>query len=103
MKNKKYKYLILTVSIFLIVGLSSILLINNSMKDNNSLIAEEESSSFIENDYEGNLIIESDNNNVVTTEEEEEGIIRILPEKDGESVVLLPNPNTDTQVILKKL
>lgn len=101
MKNKKYKYLILTVSIFLIVGLSSILLSNNSMKDNNSLIVQEESSSFIENDYEGNLIIESDNN-VVTTEEEE-GIIRTLPEENGESAVLLPNPNTDTQVILKKL
>ena len=112
MKSKKGKYLILTLSIFILTGLITILSNSNKLKDNSNLISEEKSknliedndkSNLIEDNDKSNLIVENDNNNVVTTEAEGDGSVRVLPENKSESIIVLPNPNSDEQVTLKKL
>ena len=103
MKSKKGKYLILTLSIFILTGLITILSNSNKLKDNSNLISEEKSKNLIEDNDKSNLIVENDNNNVVTTEAEEDGSVRVLPEYKSESIIVLPNPNSDEQVTLKKL
>lgn len=103
MKSKKGKYLILTLSIFILTGLITILSNSNNLKDNSNLISEEKSKNLIEDNDKSNLIVENDNNNVVTTEAEEDGSVRVLPENKSESIIVLPNPNSDEQVTLKKL
>lgn len=103
MKSKKGKYLILTLSIFILTGLITILSNSNKLKDNRNLISEEKSKNLIEDNDKSNLIVENDNNNVVTTEAEEDGSVRVLPENKSESIIVLPNPNSDEQVTLKKL
>ena len=112
MKSKKGKYLILTLSIFILTGLITILSNSNKLKDNSNLISEEKSknliedndkSNLIEDNDKSNLIVENYNNNVVTTEVEEDGSVRVLPENKSESIIVLPNPNSDEQVTLKKL
>ena len=103
MKSKKGKYLILTLSIFILTGLITILSNSNKLKDNSNLISEEKSKNLIEDNDKSNLIVENDNNNVVTTEAEEDGSVRVLPENKSESIIVLPNPNSDEQVTLKKL
>ncbi|MEN8077341.1 hypothetical protein ABFP60_10280 [Clostridioides difficile] len=101
MKSKKGKYLILTLSIFILIGSITILPNKHKGKDNSNLISEEVSKSLIED--KSNLIVENDNNNVVTTEEEEDGSVRVLPDNKSEGIIVLPNPNSDEQVTLKKL
>ena len=103
MKSKKGKYLILTLSIFILTGLITILSNSNKLKDNSNLISEEKSKNLIEDNDKSNLIVENDNNNVVTTEAEGVGSVRVLPENKSESIIVLPNPNSDEQVTLKKL
>ena len=103
MKSKKGKYLILTLSIFILTGLITILSNSNKLKDNRNLISEEKSKNLIEDNDKSNLIVENDNNNVFTTEAEEDGSVRVLPENKSESIIVLPNPNSDEQVTLKKL
>lgn len=103
MKSKKGKYLILTLSIFILTGLITILSNSNKLKDNSNLISEEKSKNLIEDNDKSNLIVENDNNNVFTTEAEEAGSVRVLPENKSESIIVLPNPNSDEQVTLKKL
>ncbi|MDU4884594.1 MAG: hypothetical protein E6176_02110 [Clostridium celatum] len=103
MKSKKGKYLILTLSIFILTGLITILSNSNKLKDNSNLISEEKSKNLIEDNDKSNLIVENDNNNVFTTEAEEDGSVRVLPENKSESIIVLPNPNSDEQVTLKKL
>lgn len=103
MKSKKGKYLILTLSIFILTGLITILSNSNKLKDNSNLISEEKSKNLIEDNDKSNLIVENYNNNVVTTEVEEDGSVRVLPENKSESIIVLPNPNSDEQVTLKKL
>lgn len=103
MKSKKDKYLILTLSIFILTGLITILSNSNKLKDNSNLIGEEKSKNLIEDNDKSNLIVENYNNNVVTTEAEEDGSVRVLPENKSESIIVLPNPNSDEQVTLKKL
>lgn len=103
MKSKKGKYLILTLSIFILTGLITILSNSNKLKDNSNLISEEKSKNLIEDNDKSNLIVKNDNNNVVTTEAEEDGSVRVLPENKSESIIVLPNPNSDEQVTLKKL
>lgn len=103
MKSKKGKYLILTLSIFILTGLITILSNSNKLKDNSNLISEEKSKNLIEDNDKSNLIVENYNNNVVTTEAEEDGSVRVLPENKSESIIVLPNPNSDEQVTLKKL
>ena len=103
MKSKKGKYLILTLSIFILTGLITILSNSNKLKDNSNLISEEKSKNLIEDNDKSNLIVENDNNNVVTTEAEGDGSVRVLPENKSESIIVLPNPNSDEQVTLKKL
>lgn len=100
MKLKKGKYLILTLSIFILIGSITILPNKHKGKDNSNLISEEVSKSLIED--KSNLIVENDNNNVVTTEEED-GSVRVLPDNKSEGIIVLPNPNSDKQVTLKKL
>ena len=102
MKLKKYKYLILTVSIFFVLGSITILLDNKKVKDEGKLVIEEDNSDLLKDNYKSNLFVESDDNNTVTTKEED-GSIRVLPENESRSIMVLPNPNIDGEVILKKL
>ena len=48
MKLKKYKYLILTVSIFFVLGSITILLDNKKVKDEGKLVIEEDNSDLLE-------------------------------------------------------
>ena len=102
MNFKRFKYLILTVSIFFVLGLITILSSNNKVQDQGKLVIEEDNSDLLKDNYKSNLIVESDDNNTVTTKEED-GSIRVLPENESRSIMVLPNPNIDGEVILKKL
>lgn len=103
MKLKKYKYLILIVAIFLLVSSITILSSNNKIQKQDKLVIREENSDLVKDNYKSNLVIESDDNNIVTTGEEEEGNIRVSPENEGEAITVIPNPNADKEVILKRL
>lgn len=103
MKLKKSKYLILTVAIFFVVSLITILSSNNKVQKQDKLVIGEENSDLVKDNYKSNLVIESDDNNTVTTGEEEEGSIRVSPENEGGAIIELPNPNIDGDVVLKRL
>lgn len=103
MNFKRFKYLILTVSIFFVLGLITILSSNNKVQDQGKLVVEEGNNDLLKDNYKSNLIVESDDNNTVNTEEKEDGSIRVLPENGSEDIIALPNPNIDGEVILKKL
>ena len=103
MKLKKYKYLILIVAMFWAVSSITILSSNNKIQKQDKLVIREENSDLVKDNYKSNLVIESDDNNIVTTGEEEDGNIRVLPENEGEAITMIPNPNADEEVILKRL
>ena len=103
MKLKKSNYLILTVTIFFVVSSITILSSNNKIQKQDKLVIREENSDLVKDNYKSNLVIESDDNNIVTTGEEEEGNIRVSPENEGEAIKVIPNPNSDEEVILKRL
>ena len=103
MKLKKSNYLILTVTIFFVVSSITILSSNNKIQKQDKLVIREENSDLVKDNYKSNLVIESDDNNIVTTGEEEEGNIRVSPENEGEAITVIPNPNADKEVILKRL
>ena len=103
MKLKKSNYLILTVTIFFVVSSITILSSNNKIQKQDKLVIREENSDLVKDNYKSNLVIESDDSNIVTTGEEEEGNIRVSPENEGEAITVIPNPNSDKEVILKRL
>ena len=77
------------------------LLINYKLnKSTNDKIYEEELS---ENKYKSNLIIEDNNTTMLDDELEDEGEERIFPVEDDQEIIVLPNPNINEAVILKKL
>ena len=103
MNFKRFKYLILTISIFFVLGLITILSNNNKVQDQGKLFIEEDNSDLLKDNYKSNLIVENYDNNTVITEEQEDGSIRVLPENGSGDIIALPNPNIDGEVILKKL
>ena len=74
MNFKRFKYLILTVSIFFVLGLITILSSNNKVQDQGKLVIEEGNNDLLKDNYKSNLIVESDDNNTVTTEEKRMGV-----------------------------
>ena len=50
-----------------------------------------------------NLIIEDNNTTMLDGELEDEGEERIFPVEDDQEIIVLPNPNINEAVILKKL
>lgn len=103
MKLKKYKYLILAVSTFFVLGLIVNISNNNEPKDEGKLVIAEDNKDLLEENYKSNLIIESDDNNMVSNEKEDDKSIRVLPENIADEIITLPNPNINEEVILKKL
>lgn len=103
MKLKKYKYLILIVAMFFVVSSITILSGNNKVQRQDKAVIKEESIDLDKDNYKSNLVIESNDNNMVTTGEEEEGNIRVSPENEDEAITVIPNPNSDEEVILKRL
>lgn len=102
MRLENNKILITTVSIIIGLGLIIFLLINYKLNEStNDKIYEEELS---ENKYKSNLIIEDNNSATMLDDElEDEGEERIFPVEDDQEIIVLPNPNINEQVILKKL
>ena len=101
MRLENNKILITTVSSIIGLGLIIFLLINYKLnKSTNDKIYEEELS---ENKYKSNLIIEDNNTTMLDDELEDEGEERIFPVEDEQEIIVLPNPNINEPVILKKL
>lgn len=101
MRLENNKILITTVSSIIGLGLIIFLLINYKLnKSTNDKIYEEELS---ENKYKSNLIIEDNNTTMLDDELEDEGEERIFPVEDDQEIIVLPNPNINEAVILKKL
>ena len=101
MRLENNKILITTVSSIIGLGLIIFLLINYKLnKSTNDKIYEEELS---ENKYRSNLIIEDNNTTMLDDELEDEGEERIFPVEDDQEIIVLPNPNINEAVILKKL
>ena len=103
MRLENNKILITTVSSIIGLGLIIFLLINYKLnKSTNDKIYEEELS---ENKYKSNLIIEDNNTTMLDDEleDEAEGEERIFPVEDDQEIIVLPNPNINEAVILKKL
>ncbi len=103
MRLENNKILITTVSSIIGLGLIIFLLINYKLnKSTNDKIYEEELS---ENKYKSNLIIEDNNTTMLDDEleDEDEGEERIFPVEDDQEIIVLPNPNINEAVILKKL
>lgn len=101
MRLENNKILITTVSSIIGLGLIIFLLINYKLnKSTNDKIYEEELS---ENKYKSNLIIEDNNTTMLDDELEDEGEERIFPVEDDQEIIVLPNPNINEPVILKKL
>lgn len=103
MRLENNKILITTVSSIIGLGLIIFLLINYKVnKSTNDKIYEEELS---ENKYKSNLIIEDNNTTMLDDEleDEDEGEERIFPVEDDQEIIVLPNPNINEAVILKKL
>lgn len=102
MRLENNKILITTVSIIIGLGLIIFLLINYKLNEStNDKIYEEELS---ENKYKSNLIIEDNNSATMLDDElEDEGEERIFPVEDDQEIIVLPNPNINEPVILKKL
>lgn len=103
MRLENNKILITTVSSIIGLGLIIFLLINYKLNEStNDKIYEEELS---ENKYKSNLIIEDNNKTMLDDEleDEDEGEERIFPVEDDQEIIVLPNPNINEAVILKKL
>ena len=101
MRLENNKILITTVSSIIGLGLIIFLLINYKLNEStNDKIYEEELS---ENKYKSNLIIEDNNTTMLDDELEDEGEERIFPVEDDQEIIVLPNPNINDAVILKKL
>ena len=101
MRLENNKILITTVSSIIGLGLIIFLLINYKLNEStNDKIYEEELS---ENKYKSNLIIEDNNTTMLDDELEDEGEERIIPVEDDQEIIVLPNPNINEPVILKKL
>ena len=101
MRLENNKILITTVSSIIGLGLIIFLLINYKLNEStNDKIYEEELS---ENKYKSNLIIEDNNTIMFDDELEDEGEERIFPVEDDQEIIVLPNPNINEAVILKKL
>ena len=101
MRLENNKILITTVSSIIGLGLIIFLLINYKLNEStNDKIYEEELS---ENKYKSNLIIEDNNTTMLDDELEDEGEERIFPLEDDQEIIVLPNPNINEAVILKKL
>ena len=101
MRLENNKILITTVSSIIGLGLIIFLLINYKLNEStNDKIYEEELS---ENKYTSNLIIEDNNTTMLDDELEDEGEERIFPVEDDQEIIVLPNPNINEPVILKKL
>lgn len=101
MRLENNKILITTVSSIIGLGLIIFLLINYKLNEStNDKIYEEELS---ENKYKSNLIIEDNNTTMLDDELEDEGEERIFPVEDDQEIIVLPNPNINEAVILKKL
>ena len=101
MRLENNKILIKTVSSIIGLGLIIFLLINYKLNEStNDKIYEEELS---ENKYKSNLIIEDNNTTMLDDELEDEGEERIFPVEDDQEIIVLPNPNINEPVILKKL
>ena len=103
MRLENNKILITTVSSIIWLGLIIFLLINYKLNEStNDKIYEEELS---ENKYKSNLIIEDNNTTMLDDEleDEDEGEERIFPVEDDQEIIVLPNPNINEAVILKKL
>ena len=101
MRLENNKILITTVSSIIGLGLIIFLLINYKLnKSTNDKIYEEELS---ENKYKSNLIIEDNNTTMLDDELDDEGEERIFPVEDDQEIIVLPNPNINEAVILKKL
>ena len=101
MRLENNKILITTVSSIIGLGLIIFLLINYKLNEStNDKIYEEELS---ENKYKSNLIIEDNNTKMLDDELEDEGEERIFPVEDDQEIIVLPNPNINEPVILKKL
>ena len=103
MRLENNKILITTVSSIIGLGLIIFLLINYKLNEStNDKIYEEELS---ENKYKSNLIIEDNNTTMLDyeLEDEDEGEERIFPVEDDQEIIVLPNPNINEAVILKKL
>ena len=101
MRLENNKILITTVSSIIGLGLIIFLLINYKLNEStNDKIYEEELS---ENKYKSNLIIEDNNTTMLDDELEDEGEEKIFPVEDDQEIIVLPNPNINEAVILKKL
>ena len=103
MRLENNKILITTVSSIIGLGLIIFLLINYKLNEStNDKIYDEELS---ENKYKSNLIIEDNNTTMLDDEleDEDEGEERIFPVEDDQEIIVLPNPNINEAVILKKL
>ena len=102
MKSKNNKILIAIVSIVVVLVLIVFLLVNCKFKESvNSKIYEENLS---KNKYKSNLVVEDNNSATMLDDElEDEGEERIFPVEDDQEIILLPNPNINESVILKKL
>lgn len=101
MRLENNKILITTVSSIIGLGLIIFLLINYKLNEStNDKIYEEELS---ENKYKSNLIIEDNNTTMLDDELEDEGEEKIFPVEDDQEIIVLPNPNINEPVILKKL
>ena len=98
---RRYKYLVLTLSIFFVLSSITIVSKNNNYNEESKFVMEKDNSDLLEEKYNSNLITENDNNTV--TKGEEEGSIRVSPDNEGEAIMELPNPNIDGVVILKRL
>ena len=100
MRLENNKILITTVSSIIGLGLIIFLLINYKLnKSTNDKIYEEE----LSDKYKSNLIIEDNNTTMLDDELEDEGEERIFPVEDDQEIIVLPNPNINEAVILKKL
>ena len=103
MRLENNKILFTTVSSIIGLGLIIFLLINYKLNEStNDKIYDEELS---ENKYKSNLIIEDNNTTMLDDEleDEDEGEERIFPVEDDQEIIVLPNPNINEAVILKKL
>ena len=101
MRLENNKILITTVSSIIGLGLIIFLLINYKLNEStNDKIYEEELS---ENKYKSNLIIEDNNTTMLDDELEDAGEERSFPVEDDQEIIVLPNPNINEPVILKKL
>ena len=68
MNFKRFKYLILTVSIFFVLGLITILSSNNKVQDQGKLVVEEGNNDLLKDNYKSNLIVESDDKQMINVD-----------------------------------